>query len=372
MIDRKLLKSKLDLVIQKLMNLDAPDMGMDKDTPFEQQMKGLVARDFGIREWDWPQGVGLYGLLQLQRARGNQEYDPFLLNWMEENFRIGQPSANINTTAPYLTLFELTERYEMPEWEQICRARAEFLINYLPKTKEGGFEHLTSALGDRNGVWRHPDQLWVDTLFMAVLFLGKMGRRYGNEAWIQASVYQFLLHIRYLCDVKTGLLYHGWTFEENNHFGGIFWNRGDSWFTYGAVAYLDAMGDSIGEADRRTILSAWRAQVDSLIRLQDEGGLWHTILDKPSSYIETSGSAAIAAGILYGIRCGYLDASYVPAAEKAVSALLDYIDDNGVVGNVSAGTAVGMNAEHYEKIMIRPMAYGQSLTALALTEALYL
>lgn len=371
-MDRELLNAKLNLVIDRLMNLDAPDMKMDKDTPFEEQMKGLVARDFGIREWDWPQGVGLYGLLQLQRARGNLEYDPFLLSWVEDNLEIGQPSANINTTAPYLTLFELTERYEMPDLEKICLERAEFLMNELPRTREGGFEHLTSALGDRNGVWRHPDQLWVDTLFMAVLFLGKMGRRTGNEAWCQEAVYQFLLHIRYLADVKTGLLYHGWTFEDNNHFGGIFWNRGNSWFTYGAPAFLDAMGDCIGEADRRTILSAWRNQVDGLIRMQDEGGLWHTVLDLPDTYIETSGSGAIAAGILYGIRCGMLDNSYRPAAEKAVDALISYIDDTGLVGNVSAGTAVGMDADHYRNIMIRPMAYGQSLTALALTEALYL
>jgi unsaturated rhamnogalacturonyl hydrolase len=67
-----------------------------------------------------------------------------------------------------------------------------------------------------------------------------------------------------------------------------------------------------------------------------------------------------------------LDESYKSAAEKAVNGLMTYIDDSGLVGNVSAGTAVGMDADHYRNIMIRPMAYGQSLTALALTEALYL
>ena len=54
-----------------------------------------------------------------------------------------------------------------------------------------------------------------------------------------------------------------------------------------------------------------------------------------------------------------------------MEALLGYIGDDGLVGNVSAGTGVGMDVQHYKDIMIRPMAYGQSLTALALTEALY-
>ena len=37
---------------------------------------------------------------------------------------------------------------------------------------------------------------------------------------------------------------------------------------------------------------------------------------------------------------------------------------------VSGGTGMGYNAEHYKNILIAPMAYGQSLTILALAEAL--
>ena len=74
-MDKKLINQKLDLVMDKLMNLDTPDIKMDKAAAPEEMKKGLYARDFGIREWDWPQGVGLYGLLQLQAARGTREYD---------------------------------------------------------------------------------------------------------------------------------------------------------------------------------------------------------------------------------------------------------------------------------------------------------
>ena len=125
-------------------------------------------------------------------------------------------------------------------------------------------------------------------------------------------------------------------------------------------------------AEKRFILNAWKKQVDALISVQDPDGLWHTILTDPETYLETSGSGAITAGILAGIRCGYLDNRYTPAVKKAVEALLDYIDEDGLVRNVSAGTGMGMNAQHYKDIIIRPMAYGQSLTALALIEALYL
>ena len=371
-MDKKLLNTKLDLVINKLMNLDAPDADLAKNATREEQKKGLYARDFGIREWDWPQGVGLYGLLQLQASRGNRDYDEFLLQWVKDNLAIGLPSVNINTTAPFLTLFDLTERYDLPEWEELCKERADYLVHILPKTQMGGFEHVTSHSTDRNDVTRNPEQLWADTLFMAVLFLGKMGVRCNCQEWIDEAVYQYLLHIKYLADNRTGFLYHGWTFMDHSNFGGIFWNRGNSWFTYGAVAFLKAMECHISGADTRYILNTWKNQVDALVKVQDPCGLWHTILTDPDSYLETSGSGAIAAGILAGIRYGYLDKSYLPAAKKAVKALLDHVEDDGLVSSVSAGTGMGMDAQHYKDIMIRPMAYGQSLTALALTEALYL
>lgn len=46
------------------------------------------------------------------------------------------------------------------------------------------------------------------------------------------------------------------------------------------------------------------------------------------------------------------------------------VDEDGTVLNVSAGTGMGYDADHYKNIVIRPMAYGQSLTLIALCEAL--
>lgn len=45
-------------VMDKLMNLGGADYDSDKNTSKEQSDQGLIARDFGIEEWDWPQGVG--------------------------------------------------------------------------------------------------------------------------------------------------------------------------------------------------------------------------------------------------------------------------------------------------------------------------
>ena len=67
---------------------------------------------------------------------------------------------------------------------------------------------------------------------------------------------------------------------------------------------------------------------------------------------------------------GILDDSYIDVADKAINAILKNIDSDGTVLNVSGGTGMGYDAEHYKNILIAPMAYGQSLTILALVEAL--
>ena len=118
------------------------------------------------------------------------------------------------------------------------------------------------------------------------------------------------------------------------------------------------------------VVDTYKAQVKALKNLQSESGLWHTVLTDPTSYEEVSGSAAIAAGILKGIKMGILDDSYLECAVKAVAAIMKNIDKDGTVLNVSGGTGMGYDADHYKNILIAPMAYGQSLTILALAEAL--
>lgn len=35
--------------------------------------------------------------------------------------------------------------------------------------------------------------------------LNRMGQKYGRKDWIDESIHQVLMHIKYLCDRKTGL-----------------------------------------------------------------------------------------------------------------------------------------------------------------------
>ena len=345
-IKKELIQKKLDLVIQKLMHLGAPE---NEDTLKEGgEAIGFFSRDFGIKEWDWPQGIGLYGLLKIAKMQDSEEYRTFLHDWFKENIAQGLPSRNINTTTPLLTLCELNEIYHDPEFEALCLDWAKWLMECIPRTREGGFQHVTSANGDRQGVRLNESEMWIDTLFMTVLFLNRMGQKYGKQEWIDESIKQVLMHIKYLYDTHTGLFFHGWSFNRMDNFGGVFWCRGNSWFTLGILDYLDMFKGALNQGVKAFILDTYKAQVRALRDLQGEDGLWHTVLDDPTSYEETSGSAAITAGILKGIRMGILDDSYLPCARKAIRAILKNIDTDGTVLKVSGGTGMGYDRSTLE------------------------
>lgn len=368
-LNRDEIAAKLDLVVDKLLNLEGPENEKELAENGGEAI-GFFKRDFGIREWDWPQGVGLYGLLKIMKLQDKKEYEEFLYKWFKDNLAQGLPSKNINTTTPLLTLVELNETCRDPEFEKLCLSWADWLMRCLPRTEEGGFQHVTSANGDRLGVRLNENEMWIDTLFMTVLFLNRMGQKYSRQDWVDESIHQVLMHIKYLCDKETGLFYHGWTFNERNNFGGIFWCRGNSWFTAGILEYIEMFNGTMNAGIRQFIVDTYKAQVKALKECQAKSGLWHTVLTDPSSYEEVSGSAAITAGILKGIKLGILDDTYLDCANRAVKAIMDNISEDGTVLNVSGGTGMGYNAEHYKNILIAPMAYGQSLTMLALSQAL--
>lgn len=362
--------SKIYLVMDKLMNLGGANYEDDCTVDKEHTNRGVIARDFGIEEWDWPQGVGLYGLLKLSKYYKDNRYIEFFDKWYADNILKGLPSKNINTTAPYLVLVELLDEFKNSEYEKMCLEHAKWLVEELPKTKEGGFQHVVTSIGNRNGVLLNEEEIWIDTLFMAVLFLNKMGQKFKNEVWISESLHQILIHIKYLYDKQTGLFYHGWSFIRNDNFGGVFWCRGNSWFTYGVLELIETYNGTIDNGVETFLINIFKAQVSMLCEKQSESGLWHTVILDSKSYEEVSGSAAIAAGILKGIKMGILDKSYKKCAELAIEAICNNIDKDGTVLNVSAGTGMGYDIEHYKNIMVRPMAYGQSLALIALVEAL--
>ncbi|MGG1554317.1 glycoside hydrolase family 88/105 protein [Paenibacillus ferrarius] len=349
-MDKAAVSALIDNVANKMQHL-GNETGLLEECPIS-----IIAMD----TWEWAQGVGLYGLYTYYRETGEAKVLNFLVDWFEQNLRRGLPEKNVNTLCPMLTLSYLAEETGREDFRSLCAEWAQWVMEAMPRTTEHGLQHIVSGNVNKG-------QLWDDTLFMTVLFLARAGKMFDREDYLAESVRQFLVHIKYLADRKTGLWYHGWTFEGRHHFAEALWARGNCWYTAGVVDYLDIV-DDLDPGVKLFLLDTLQAQVTALEKLQHEGGMWHTLLDDADSYVETSATAGFAYGILKAVRRGYLDTRYLHMGRRAAQAVIAQISEDGTVQQVSYGTGMGATLEAYRAIDLCPMTYGQALTILMLTE----
>lgn len=356
----ELIQQKLALVIDKSKVTLYED---DEIFISNMQNNNLAGDDINrYRYWEWPQGVSLFGFWKLFEFTKDKRFLDIITQFYEQQFRIGLPSKNINTTAPMLTMACLYEYTKNNKYKEVCMEWAEWLVSNLPKTREEGFQHLTSDTLNDN-------ELWVDTLFMTVLFLAKIGMVIGCTEWVEEAKYQFLLHSKYLTDRKSGLWYHGWTFNGDHSFTEVLWGRGNCWITIAIPEFLSMVNCEPGI--RKYLIQLLNRQVKALEKHQHSEGMWHTIINDPTSYLEASATCGFGYGILRAVEIGIIDSRFKKCAMNAVTAILHCIDENGYVDKVSYGTSMGRDSvQHYKEIEIRKMPYGQAMAMLFLQEVI--
>lgn len=355
-------KRKIDLVKNRLIHFDdlAPNQknfqGISQEAA---EKKGFFARDFGMGQWDWPQGVAIYGL-----HNSGSDSDKYIVDWAFAEIEKGLPTKNVNTVCPMLTLIDY------PQFDELTKEWMLWIEDEFPRTDEEGLQHITSGI-DKFTIKENRQQIWADTLFMTILFMTKMGVKYHRQEWIDAATYQVLLHSKYLLDRESSLFYHGWNFENQSNYGGNFWCRGNSWLTMGLPLFLTYVEGAIPNCLTDYLKIIYNNQVKELLSLRAPDYLWHTILNNPESYTETSGSAGITAGILMGINQNFNNQKISDIfLKESVTALLNQIDETGVVHGVSAGTAISEEQADYLGIIKTPMVYGQAMVLIALEEYL--
>lgn len=336
--------------------------GLRHDGRFhEPNLDGSPGDYISFDSWEWPQGVGLYGLARLWREQGDDRLRHLLDDWYARRIAAGLPGRNVNTTAPLLALTLLWRETRDPRWEPVLADWAERFVATAPRTAEGGFQHdVSDRIND--------GELWDDTLFMVALFLAAYGEASGRRAFVDEAARQFLVHARYLTDTETGLWFHGWTFAGRHNFARARWARGNAWVTAGILDLCELCTlPAPVEAFLRGVLGS---QIAALLPLQAETGAWRTLLDDPASYEETSATAGFGYALMKAGRQGLAGEEVRQAGLRALHAVVAQVGEDGVVGGVSYGTRMGHDLQFYRDIPIQPTGYGQALAILCLAEAL--
>jgi unsaturated rhamnogalacturonyl hydrolase len=128
------------------------------------------------------------------------------------------------------------------------------------------------------------------------------------------------------------------------------------------------------DAFRIHLVDTLEAQCQALIQFQEPGGLWRTLINLPSregSYVESSATAGFAFGILKAMRLRYIQGEeFRDSALRGVKAVLEKVNKEGELLEVSFGIAMGHTLQYYKDIDRTSMPYGQAMAIMALGEFL--
>lgn len=335
------------LVLERMRNIE-----------FDTSFKDIYNPEFaGAGRFQWTTGVGLYGAWKLYEFTKDEKIISYLEGWFDGHIKKGLPGKNINTMCPFLTLMFLNEKLNREDYKELCEEWAAWLYNDLPRTDEGGFVHKTGA--------ENPGQLWMDTLFVSVLFLAKAGVVFAKPEYIKEAQRQFLVHTKYLADTSTGLFFHGYNFNDKSNFSRAVWGRGNGWYAIAAPELLEICEGKLEETAKSFIEDSFKTQMKSLLPYQDkESGMWRTLINDETSYLESTGTTAFAYGMFKGMELGILGDEFKEPAEKALGAITQRTKEDGTVLDASGGTPIFETLEEYKNVVKVPIVYEQGMAMM--------
>ncbi|MGF7231508.1 glycoside hydrolase family 88 protein, partial [Arachidicoccus sp.] len=91
---------------------------------------------------------------------------------------------------------------------------------------------------------------------------------------------------------------------------------------------------------RNALITLFKQNVAGVARYQSSTGLWHQLLDKPDSYLETSCSAMFTYAIARGVNRGWLRSDFAQVAYYGWRGIESKITADGDVTAICPGTGL--------------------------------
>ena len=353
------------------------------------KLSGPVAfdrTDFLITSYEW--GVTYAGMLLAAEATGDARYKDYVATRLHA---IATVAAHIKTLPPppadatgpqrAMALRPVIEPRSLDDsgsmaaaFIKAARAGIEpaalrpWIDNYL-KWIHTGQQRLADGTLARNRPLHNT--LWLDDLYMSVPALAQMGALTGETKYFDDAVKQILQFSSRMFLPENNLYRHGWVQEMDPH-PAFHWGRANGWAVVAMTELLSVLPEN--HPGRAAVLAQYRAHVAGLAATQGRTGLWHQLLDRNDSYLETSASAMFVYSIARGINRGWLDPlAYGPMVSLGWNAVARQVNDQGQVENTCVGTGMAFDPMFY---YYRPVsvfaAHGYGPVLLAGAEVLTL
>jgi rhamnogalacturonyl hydrolase YesR len=181
-------------------------------------------------------------------------------------------------------------------------------------------------------------RLWIDDMYMITILQAQAFRITGDSRYTDRAAKEMVMYLDSL-QRPNGLFYHAPDVP-------FYWGRGNGWMAAGMTELLKILPEK--HPDRERIMKGYLTMMESLKKYQAKSGMWNQLLDDPACWPETSSTAMFAYAMFTGVKSGWLKADdYEPAARKAWIALTGYVNKEGDISDVCAGTNKKNDRKYY-------------------------
>jgi rhamnogalacturonyl hydrolase YesR len=298
-----------------------------------------------MQRFSWEQGVSAQAFLELGEtdlvvrmayAAAFRQGDDGRLALMGPNEAVTDPASN---GEPMLFAARVTGDESL---KRAVERNVDYLLHGAPKNKDGIIYH-----------WPGKKIVMVDSCYMVPPLLAVTGHL--DEAIEQIDGFRKLLW-----DTKKKLFHHMWNDERMNFERELFWGMGNGWAAVGITRVLRAIPESRPD-EKRKLQSYVRELIESCVGYMRPDGLFHDILDDASTFLDTNTGQTLAYSIFRGVGGGWIDRSFLDAANLMREAAHRKVDKWGTVREVCGAPAFqsqGVAPEAQAFFLLMEAAYG--------------
>ncbi len=228
------------------------------------------------------------------------------------------------------SLVELYMTEKKPEYKAYIDAASEHILKQQTRLS--------------NGILSRRTTVWADDLYMSVPFLARMGKMTGDMSYFDEAAKQVILFNELLFDTRVGLMWHCY-YDDLKVNGGTYWGRCNGWIMMATADLLRLMPEN--HPQRTKMIDLLNRQIRNIAQYQSQTGMWHQVLHKSDSYLETSCTAMFSYAIALAVNNNWVDRRYRTIALAGWEGIQAQITNEGGVMNICEGTGLGNDIKFY-------------------------
>jgi unsaturated rhamnogalacturonyl hydrolase len=331
--------------------------------------------------YSYPMGVAYSGMLLAGEVTGDKRYGDFvakrfqfladalppLSSWPKDDMRQNPlrsmiAPGNLDACGAMGAAFTRAARMQIgPD----LKPSIDLFADYISKKQ---FRLEDGTLARKNPF---PQSLWLDDAYMSVPLLAQYGKLTGERKYFDDAAKQIKQFYAHLFVPSAGLYTHGGNMANPDDHPSYFWGRANGWAMVATVELLDLLPED--HSDRDALIKILQAHAKGVASRQSGSGLWHQMIDRHDSYLETSCTAMFTYSLAKGVNRGWLNASqYGPTAIAGWNGLVTKIGDDGRLEGVCIGTNYADDYVYYYARPARDDIHGYGPVLLAGAEMIRL